>query len=101
MSEAIADIKLDAAIWMFARLEFLSPTDRSPIMLTSAKEKIPIASATSVSVNASCLLIRGARRGDCSGRVRRALSMRRIREYEWLFEGEGMASGVNSLFTIS
>ncbi len=82
MSEAMADIKLDAAIWMFARLEFLSPTDRSPIMLTSAKEKMPIASATSVSVNASCLLTRGARLGVGIGRVRRALSVRRIRKYE-------------------
>jgi hypothetical protein len=33
-----------------ALLEFLSPTERSPIMLTKANEKIPIASATSVSV---------------------------------------------------
>jgi hypothetical protein len=51
MSEAIADIRLDALIWMFARLEFFRPTESRPIMLTKAKEKIPIANATSVRVN--------------------------------------------------
>ena len=50
MSEAMADIRLDALIWMFARLEFFSPTESSPIMLTKAKEKIPMARATSVRV---------------------------------------------------
>ena len=52
-SEAIADIKLDAAIWMLARLEFFRPTESRPIMLTKAKEKIPMARATSVRVKAS------------------------------------------------
>ncbi len=33
-----------------ALLEFLSPTERRPIMLTKANEKIPMASATSVRV---------------------------------------------------
>jgi hypothetical protein len=80
MSEAMADIRLDAAIWMFARLEFLSPTERRPIMLTNAKEKIPMAKATSVSVKASWLLLRSVRGCAGNGRGRRAPKGSRIRE---------------------
>ena len=40
---------LAAAIWILAFLEFLRPTDKSPSMLTKAKEKIGYAPKTLIS----------------------------------------------------
>ena len=62
-------------------------------MLTSAKEKIPMASATSVSVKPACVLrhrVRKEERAECVGQAHkgsRILGDRRLLE--------GMASDVN------